>query len=125
LKEFERVVWKIHKYRKKVVLSNISKDWDLFMAWFDLADCIGHLYMGRSILKILKAYLELDRLATNLKTMVGDDTLFIIVSDHGMMPGGKHSDRAFYSFSNDIARRPNKIEDFYLLIIDLLNRRCA
>ena len=122
-KEFEKVLWEVHHYRKEKVISKITEDWDLFMAWFDLADWMGHLYMGRSGLKMLKTYLELAKLAKKLSTRMCDKTLFMIVSDHGIKPDGEHSNKAFYSFSKDISWKPKRITDYYYFITDLLSKR--
>jgi predicted AlkP superfamily pyrophosphatase or phosphodiesterase len=127
--EAEKAIWYIHSYRKQKLFSELEKsmDWRLFMVWFDLADWIGHLYMGRSKLKVMKAYFELNRLAAKVKEMIPEDTLFIIVSDHGMEPGGYHSPRAFYSFNKDPGWRPRKITDFFHFIILTLScvQQCA
>ena len=90
------------------------------MVWFDLADWMGHLYMGKSNLKIFKTYLELSRLAARIKRNLSKDTLFMVVSDHGMNPRGEHSPRAFYSFSESLNWRPKKITDYYAFIKSLL-----
>lgn len=125
VKAFERVLWEVHKYRVSKFLKALDRDWDLLMAWFDLADWMGHLYMGKSNLKIFKTYVELNRLALEASKRIDDETLLIIVSDHGMMPGehgGEHSPRAYYSFNKDIEWRPKKITDYYYFIKKILTK---
>ena len=119
VKEAERAVWYVHRYRKQKLFEILERrlNWKLFMVWFDLADLIGHLHMGRASLKIMKVYFELARLAARVKEILSDDTLLMIVSDHGMKPGGEHSPRAFYSFSMDPAWRPDKITDYFHFIV--------
>jgi len=121
VKEAEKAVWHVHECRKRKLLEELKKnsDWKLFMAWFDLADWIGHFYMGKSKLKIMKAYFELNRLAARVKKMVPKDTLFMIASDHGMELGGHHSPRAFYSFNIDPGWRPRKITEYFNFIVSI------
>ena len=121
VEEAEKAVWRIHWYRKRRLFEELerSSDWRLFMAWFDLADWIGHLYMGRSKLKIMKAYFELAKLANKVRRMLPEDTLYMIVSDHGMEPGGHHSPWAFYSFNIDPGWRPKKITDYFNFIASI------
>jgi len=122
IKYAERAVWQVHEYRKRRLFEELEKnvDWKLFMAWFDLADWIGHFYMGRSKLRIMKAYFELDRFAAQVKEMIPKNTLLMIVSDHGMEVGGHHSPRAFYSFNIDPEWRPRRITDYFNFIISIL-----
>lgn len=122
---FDKVLWEIHKYRVSKLMKALRRDWDLLMAWFDLADWTGHIYMGRSNIKMLKAYLELNRLASMVSRLINDKTLLMIVSDHGMMPGesgGEHSPRAYYSFNKDINWRPKKITDYFHFIKEILQQ---
>ena len=120
--EAEKAVWCVHEYRKRKLFEELERNkcWELFMVWFDLADWIGHLYMGKSKLKIMKAYFELDRLAARVKKVAPEGTLFIIVSDHGMEHEGHHSPRAFYSFNIDLGWRPKKITDYFNFILSVL-----
>jgi len=122
LEEAEKAFWYVHEYRKRRLFEELEKNsyWKLFIAWFDLADVIGHIYMSRSKLKIMKAYFELNRLAVRVKEMVSKDTLFMIVSDHGMEPGDGHSPRAFYSFNIDLEWRPRKITDYFNFILSIM-----
>lgn len=123
VKAFEKVLWEVHRYRVNKFLKLLDKDWDLFMAWFDLADWIGHLYMGKSNIKMIKAYMELNKLATEVSRRINDKTLLIIVSDHGMASGkhgGEHSPKAYYSLNKDIKWKPEKITDYYHLIKEIL-----
>ena len=122
IEEAEKAVWQIHWYRKRRLFEELERNegWRLFMVWFDLADWIGHLYMGRSKLKIMKAYFELARLANEVKRRLPEDTLFMIVSDHGMEPGGHHSPRAFYSFNINPGWRPRRITDYFNFIVNML-----
>jgi len=66
--------------------------------------------MGRSKLRIMKAYFELDRLVAQVKEMIPKNTLLMIVSDHGVEAGGHHSPKAFYSFNIDPEWKPRRIK---------------
>ena len=119
IRESERVLWKIHKYRRQRLFQELSinvHQWKLFMVWFDLADWMGHLYMGRSTLKILKTYFQLAKLASKIQETLPKNTLLMIVSDHGMEPNGEHSLKAFYSFNININWRPTRITDYFYFI---------
>lgn len=122
IEEAEKAIWYVHEYRKRRLLEELESNtnWKLFMVWFDLADWMGHLHMGRSKLKVMKAYFELNRLTAKVKEMIPRNTLLIIVSDHGMEPGGRHSPRAFYSFNVDPRWRPRKITDYFNFVASML-----
>lgn len=79
--------------------------------------------MGYSSLRMLKTYLELNRLIRTLGTWIGDDALFMVVSNHGMEPSGEHNDRAFHSFNKDIFWRPSKTTDYYYFVSNVLKKK--
>ena len=121
-------IWEVHRYRKRVFLQELEKDseWKLFMVWFDIADLLGHVCISRCRHQFLKAYLDLDMLVKEVKKRLSNDTIMLIVSDHGMKPmpdgTGDHTDRGFWSLSADIPWfRPRKATDFYTYIVKLLS----
>lgn len=99
-----------------------SEEWKLFMAYFDLADLMGHVYIAKRPLRLMHAYLELDALARNLQAIV-PDSLFLIVSDHGMKVSedgvsGTHTDYAFWSLNVETDWSPSDFTDFYPKILE-------
>lgn len=123
---YEKEVWSIHWERVRETMAALREnpDYDLFMAWFDLADLIGHLHIAKRPMKLLKAYAKLNDLAFQLKKLSNPD-VFLIVSDHGMMPvaggTGDHSDHSFYSSNIKLNQRPRRIIDFFQIILDALS----
>lgn len=121
LATYENELWRVHTERVRRIMDGLSNDWDLFMAWVDLADQMGHLWMGRNRLKMLKTYISLETLAQRIKQNLPDNTLFLIASDHGMETSGiQHSNRAFYSFNMHVGWRPQSIMDYANFIRSLL-----
>lgn len=121
---YEKEIWRVHYERVRRIMDKLNFKWDLFMAWVDLADQMGHLYINKNKLKMLKTYISLETLARRIKQNLSNDTLFLIVSDHGMelSPEGypEHSNRAFYSFNIDLRWRPLSITDYANFIKGLL-----
>jgi len=120
--EYAKEVWRIHFERINDTLMALKShgDWKLFLTYFDLADWAGHLYPVKGRLFVLKAYLELNRLAGFLKRMVEDDaTVFLIMSDHGYdLKINKHSKYAFWSLNIDVDWAPQDFTDYYSKILE-------
>ena len=127
LSAFEEVIWRVHEKRVSETLSRLKEEseWKLFMAWFDLADWLGHLHIARRPHKFDNAYLNLERWARNLKELT-KPCIFLVVSDHGMEPmlddTGDHSLHGFYSINLKGELGPKRITDFYGKIIDWTKR---
>lgn len=127
IKEYEKMIVKIHKLRVKVLKNILNQNniWKIFMIWFDIADLFGHLYICKMPEKIRKVYIDLNKLISEIKDKVPKETLFLIVSDHGIRASpnnliGEHTNYAFYSFNMNVMRRPHSIYDFYFNIRELL-----
>ena len=122
VKQYVNAVWNVYEDRKKRVFEKIRENWKLFMAYFKIADLLGHVYIAKSLKHLKKVYLALDQLAHELTRELSDDVIFIVVSDHGMKPEvdgtGVHSKHAFWSLNIDTDWRPNEITDFYQKIIE-------
>ncbi|RLE44332.1 hypothetical protein DRJ19_00600 [Candidatus Woesearchaeota archaeon] len=117
-----RAVWKVFRLRRKKVFAQLGKKWKLFGAYFETLDWLGHLYYVTRPLKLMNAYLVFDALVGELKRWMPEDTVFLIVSDHGMEPSsdgvtGNHSRRAFWSLNIDTEWEPKDFTDFYPKII--------
>jgi hypothetical protein len=119
-------VWEWHERRKRQLFEALADPgrWRLLMAWFDLADLIGHACMVKCRLELRKAYVELDRLARQVAERIPSNTALLIASDHGMTVStdgvtGDHSDHGFWSLNVEPPFYPRSILDFKSLIIDL------
>ncbi len=116
-------VWEWHEWRKHQFFKELvsPEKWRLLMAWFDLADIIGHVCMTKCRLELRKAYVELDRLARQVAVRIPPNTALLIVSDHGMTVStdgvtGDHSDHGFWSLNVMPPFYPESMLDFKRLI---------
>ena len=122
LEEYIKTIWQIHYWRKWEFFNILDKEWwDLFMCWFDLADLLGHIFIAKNRMELYKGYVELDKIAMNVKDSIDKNTLLLILSDHGMkaMPDGTgdHSFHGFWSINKNLEWfNPKKATDFYNLI---------
>jgi predicted AlkP superfamily phosphohydrolase/phosphomutase len=124
ISEYEKETWKIHEERVKKIQAGIQGDWDLMMAWIDVADQMGHLYMGQDNMKMFKTYMNLENLAQEIMQTISDEVLLLIVSDHGMTCENNypiHGKRAFYSFNHNVEWEPKSILDYADFIKDYIN----
>lgn len=116
---------KLFELKKKVVFEEIKKNWNLFMAYIHFTDAAGHCY-GFGRLKTV--YRAMDYFVSEVKEIVGADTLCLIVSDHGMEEertkdgrGTKlhiHSNHAFFSLNIETDWRPENMTDFFPKILE-------
>lgn len=121
---FDKTVWKNHESNKKEFFSLIGKaDCEAMMAYFDLADAIGHLSFGIDE-KMRQAYGELDKIAAEASKIC--DCPILVVSDHGMERIGEgrygdHTNRGFWSSNAKLGLKLKnpKITDFYKLIANI------
>ena len=124
IEAYEKELWKVHEERVGRIMNVLNSKWDLFMAWIDIGDQMGHIYFDNKF-KMLKTYTRLDTLAQRIRQNLKKDTFFLIVSDHGMKLSSdgypEHSNRAFYSFNRNIKWRPQNILDYANFIKSLLN----
>jgi hypothetical protein len=125
VKEYIKTIWWIHEVRKREFFKRLDKDWELFMAWFDIADLLGHTCIVKCRLELFKAYLDLVKIVNRAKKMLDDEVFILIMSDHGMKPmpdgTGDHSDHGFWSINRDWEWfNPVKATDFYPLVKKVL-----
>ena len=124
LEEYVREVWRVYEDRKRRVFESVEGDWRLFMAYFKIADLLGHVYIAKNLKGLRRVYFVLDDLAFELKRRVPEDTVFLIVSDHGMEPQpdgtGNHSSHGFYSLNFETDWKPKDVTDFHKKIIELV-----
>ena len=115
IKEYDEVVWRNHEENKKEFFTTLGK-FDLLIAYFNLADAIGHLSFGVPE-KMEKVYIELDAIAKETRASVDDHVL--IISDHGMKAVGRYGDHTkngFYSTNKELGLALPRITDFYKII---------
>lgn len=116
----------IYENRKIQIISLINEinDYDLVFAFMHTTDILQHFsYLHFSEIK--KHYIDLDHYISILKRKLEtsfEDVIFIIVSDHGFdFDKGTHSMKGFYSSNIHLIPKPEKITDFYGIILDLIN----
>lgn len=113
--------WKKYLLVKEKVLSLVEGEWNLFMAYTRILDVYGHLFWGNKE-KMMRAYRDIDEFTGMLKNKVGERTVVLVISDHGMKImdgakiGGCHTDYGFYSVNKKINIENPKITDFYHLV---------
>ena len=129
VQEYIRAVWEIHRWRKEEFFKRLSGDWDLFMAWFDIADLLGHVCWHKCFAQIKMAYLDLARVAARAREALGNDVAIVILSDHGMGPSGDgvtgdHTPYGFWSINQDWDWfQPRKATDFFNLFLRILREK--
>lgn len=119
----------VFQKERQETLAKLKSDWDLFVIYTKLLDAIGHLFWQKD--KIVEKYYKMvDEFAGEIQSNLPDNTLMIILSDHGMQrlkgtlyQGGQHSHHAYASFSQKIDfPKPLKITDFYSIVCDHLQK---
>mgnify|MGYP005641178489 CR=1 FL=1 len=105
--------------RKEHILLELEKirDVDVVFAYMHFPDEMQHLLFTRP-LKIKKFYADLDNYVSILKSRV-EASLFLIISDHGFdLETKNHSMYGFYSSNVPLDPKPQRITDFYDLIVN-------
>jgi len=113
-KDLVKRAWEIFELKKRKTLELLKEDWDLFMVHFYIADIVQHVWYYKKDY-ILDLYEKLDETAMKIKAEIPEDSLILIVSDHGML-NGLHTSYAFYSCNQKLNLRNPKITDFADLI---------
>lgn len=117
----------IYESRKKQVFSEIDsiENEKIVFAFMHATDMLQHCaYLRFS--EIEQHYIGLDNYVMVLKRRLKDsfgEIIFIIVSDHGFdFNIGDHSNYAFYSSNTHLMPKPEKITDFYEIILNYVNK---
>jgi len=124
---FEEHIWNIFEQKRDKCIRIIQEgNWNLFMAHFMFADLLGHIYAGNST-KMFGVYAKAEQLVEDVRSVIADETLLLVVSDHGMKAFGKgmygdHTDHGFYSSNAELNLVNPKITDFFDLIVKTLTR---
>jgi len=122
---FEQHIWSIFEQKRDKCIKNIREgNWNLFMTHFMFTDLLGHLYAG-NLTKMFGVYIRAEQLVEDVKKIIGDETLLLVVSDHGMKTFGKgiygdHSNHGFYSSNVQLNLVNPKITDFFNVIVKTL-----
>jgi len=114
IQEYDKLIWKNHQENKTEFLNSLGKH-DLLMAYFNLADAIGHLSFGIHT-KMKEVYTELENLAAKIENT---DDFTLIISDHGMKAIGRYGDHTmngYYSTNKTLNLELPKITDFHKII---------
>jgi hypothetical protein len=115
VEEYDAIAFENHKLAKQEFLEALEQDFEILMAYFGIADVIGHLSFGiKPKMKII--YEELDEIARLASKKASK---LLIISDHGMKAIGRfgdHSNYGFWSFSETINLQTPKVTEFRQLI---------
>ena len=98
---------------------------DVLMVYFPMPDIAHHLLLKgiRATRELHRAYWLAERWAEAIKEAAGPDYACLIVSDHGFERAEKtHSDHGFWSLNVEPPFRPERITDFYRLVMELASR---
>ena len=106
------------KQRTKEVFEWLEKEWKLFMQYFWLLDGIQHVFYNQPK-KIAKFYLMFDEFVGKVREKIDNETLLLIISDHGQK-NGIHTNYGFYSLNKPLGLKNPKLIDFRWIIEDLL-----
>ena len=120
--KYARVAWEWHEKKKKKVLESLGK-YKLIMVWLDISDVLGHIWFVKHPLKLMMVYKDLNIFAKKVQDNVDENTIILIVSDHGMEDSGdgvtgNHSDHNFWSLNIETNWKPNDITDYYPMIME-------
>ncbi len=92
-------------------------DWDVLLVYEPILDGAGHFNFPDKTELLRRAYTHVHDIAAQYREALPEDTLMLIVSDHGMKSDGSHSFRGFYSMTPETCFTPEKVTDFYDFII--------
>lgn len=105
--------YKMHYFKEEV-----THPWSLAMIHFFASDALQHFfYWDEGFIERL--YKKCGDIVRGIRSLVGDDVVVFVVSDHGHRQG-MHTNRAFWSSSHPLSIRPRHITNFFSIILDLL-----
>lgn len=116
IEEYDKIAFKNYNQNKKEFLHALNENYEIVMAYFGLADVIGHLSFGLEQ-KMKIVYKELDELS---KLANKKSKMLLILSDHGMIKVGRfgdHSKYGFWSFSKKIDLQQPRLTELAKLTI--------
>jgi predicted AlkP superfamily phosphohydrolase/phosphomutase len=114
-KEFDQKLSQEFKDKSKQVFEILEDDaWDLSMHYFYVLDGVQHVFF-KNKLKIMDYYLKFNNFVGKLKEQLPEDTILLIISDHGQ-ENGLHTNYGFYSSNVKLGLDNPKITDFKEII---------
>ena len=119
---FEMQCMEEFKQRTKEVFEWLERkdEWDLFMQYFFVLDAVQHVFYN-NLKKIAKFYIMFDEFVGKVREEIDDDTLLLIVSDHGQKKG-IHTNYGFYSVNKPLGLKNPKLIDFRWIIEEMLRK---
>ena len=120
-KEFDTRLLQEFKDRSKELLDVINDDWDLCMQYFYVLDGIQHVFF-KNKLKIMSFYMRFNEFVGKVKEIVSDDTMILVISDHGQK-NGLHTKYGFYSCNKKLGLNNPKISDFKDIIEEKIKQK--
>ncbi len=114
-KDYDNTLNEEFKERSKEVFKILeTNNWDLFMQYFYVLDGIQHVFFNKKF-KIMNYYLKFNEFVGKVKKKIDDDTLLLIIADHGQK-NGVHTMYGFYSSNIKLGLDHPKISDFKEII---------
>ena len=123
---FEEHVRSIFLKKKRKLLDAIKRGgWRLLMVHFMFTDLLAHFKINNKQ-KMLEIYSEAESLVEEVKDILEEETVLLIVSDHGMqfneeLKFGEHTSHGFYSCNRKLGLANPKITYFYSWV----EKQCA
>ena len=110
------------KQRSREVFEWLERkdEWQLFMQYFFVLDAVQHVFYN-NLKKIAKFYIMFDEFVGKVREKIDDDTLLLIVSDHGQKKG-IHTTYGFYSVNKPLGLKNPKLIDFRWIIEEMLRK---
>lgn len=115
-KRFDSLVMRAFKRKKKMLLDSLGKEWDLLAIHFFFTDAVCHAFFDDED-TVLYYYSIMDKTVKEIASKIDDDTLLVIVSDHGCKRG-LHTDYGFYSLNEPRELNNPKLTDFHDIILN-------
>lgn len=104
--------------RTSITLKTMECHWNLYMNYFFLLDGIQHVFF-KNKLKIMNWYFKFNQFVKEVTERLPDNTLLLIVSDHGQKKG-IHTKHGFYSCNKKLGLVNPDIIDFKDIIEEKL-----
>jgi len=117
---FEMECKKEFNQRTKEVFEWLERkdEWNLFMQYFFVLDGVQHAFFN-NVKKIAKFYIMFDEFVGKVREKIDDDTLLLIVSDHGQHKG-IHTTHGFYSSNKPLGLKNPELIDFRWILEGML-----
>jgi len=123
MEQLEELCWEAYWKTRNLMFREINSDWNLFAVYFETLDWLGHLYENKKVRNLLIPYQVFDNLVYEIKEIIGDNVIFLVLSDHGVEISndrltGYHSHYGFWSLNINTDWKPKEITDFFHKILE-------